>query len=123
MAALEREKQREEQRRIELEEMRVQEEQAAEDRRKAEEEARQKAEGMLKMQIPHTCICTCMHIHTQMHCDSCTALYTEEAKELEKVRKQEEEKWEMALSGELSGPRKAALGAGETSTSIIAEAA
>ena len=29
---------------------------------------------------------------------------------LEKVRKQEEEKWEMALSGELSGPRKAALG-------------
>jgi len=47
----------------------------------------------------------------------------EEAKELEKVRKQEEEKWEMALSGELSGPRKAALGVGETSTTIIAETA
>lgn len=46
MAALEREKQREERRRIELEELRVQEEQAAEDRRKAEEEARKKAEGL-----------------------------------------------------------------------------
>jgi len=45
LAALEREKQREEQRRIELEELRIQEEQAAEDRRKAEEEARMKAEG------------------------------------------------------------------------------
>ena len=46
LAALEREKQREERRRIELEELRVQEEQAAEDRRKAEEEAREKAEGL-----------------------------------------------------------------------------
>lgn len=35
---------------------------------------------------------------------------------LEKVRKQEEEKWEMALSGELSGPRKAAIGTGENPT-------
>ena len=41
---------------------------------------------------------------------------TEEAKALEQVRKAEEEKWEMALSGELSGPRKAALGTGEGST-------
>lgn len=35
---------------------------------------------------------------------------------LEKVRKQEEEKWEMALSGELSGPRKAAIGAAGENT-------
>lgn len=35
---------------------------------------------------------------------------------LEKVRRQEEEKWEMALSGELSGPRKAAIGGGENAT-------
>ena len=37
---------------------------------------------------------------------------------LEQVRKQEEEKWEMALSGELSGPRKAALGGGENATTV-----
>ena len=37
---------------------------------------------------------------------------------LEKVRKQEEEKWEMALSGELSGPRKAAIGAQENATAV-----
>lgn len=30
-----------------------------------------------------------------------------------RVRKEEEENWEKALSGELSGPRKAALGAAE----------
>ena len=35
---------------------------------------------------------------------------------MEKVRKQEEEKWEMALSGELSGPRKAAIGAAGENT-------
>ena len=55
MAALEREKEREERRRIELEEMRIQEEQAAEDRRKAEEEARMKAEGLYTQEtIMHT---------------------------------------------------------------------
>lgn len=37
---------------------------------------------------------------------------------LEKVRKQEEEKWEMALSGELSGPRKAAIGAQENAATV-----
>ena len=30
-----------------------------------------------------------------------------------RVRKEEEQNWEKALSGELSGPRKAALGAAE----------
>jgi len=62
-----------------------------------------------------------MHIHMRLAIVHLYPPTIEEAKELEKVRKQEEEKWEMALSGELSGPRKAALGAGETSTTIIAE--
>ena len=36
--------------------------------------------------------------------------------EQERVRKEEEENWSKALSGELSGPRPAALGAAESVT-------
>ena len=63
MAALEREKEREERRRIELEELRVQEEQAAEDRRKAEEEARQKAEGLYTQNDPNNNAHSMQHIY------------------------------------------------------------
>jgi len=39
--------------------------------------------------------------------------------EQERVRKEEEENWSKALSGELSGPRPAALGAAESVTANV----
>ena len=46
------------------------------------------------------------------HLLCCSLVVREE--EQERVRKEEEENWSKALSGELSGPRAAALGAAES---------
>ena len=59
------------------------------------------------------CECVCMR--------ACVSVLTLAAQEEEQTKQREEEDkhWTKALSGELSGPRKAAIGAAQNVTEVV----
>lgn len=120
MDALEREQQREELRRELAEEAKQKEEEAEQKRQRRREEAIRRRKGQTVMasatlqiatftDIQHEC-----SIEWHCSCGVCASLPPSEREEQQqRIRSEEDENWSKALSGELSGPRRAAIGAAE----------